>query len=309
MREPTLPTANSRSQLTACRICGSTELRTVYHGAVRAGSVGVMSATPYQVIECSVCHIWQLDPQAPTNHEFYESGAYRAAYNDSRTAEAYVQRHDPEQPLKLARVGPESLQGRTVADFGTGGGSFLDLARPLAGQTIAVEPMSGYHRFLRERGHRVFSWGSELPTGMDAEIDVAVSFAVIEHVESPVRFLREIHAALKPGGVAHIVTPNRDEIMYKLHPNVYQPFYFRTAHLWYFDAASLEWIARQAGFSQAHVGFFHRYDLSNVMCWLRDNKPTGLGKIDMFDESLNEQWRDYLERKGLADSLWLTAHP
>lgn len=309
MPEPTAVVANASSPLTACRICGSTELRIVYQGAVRAGSVGVMSATPYQVVECAVCRVWQLDPQPPTNHEFYASGAYRAAYNKSQTAEAYVERHDPEQPLKLARVGSESLQGRTIADFGTGGGSFLDLARQFAGQTIAVEPMSGYYAFLRERGHRVYSWGSELPTGKDAVIDVAVSFAVIEHVESPVEFLQEIRAALKPGGVAHIVTPNRDEIMYQLHPAVYQPFYFRTAHLWYFNDASLEWAARNAGFSRVHVGFFHRYDLSNVMCWLRDDKPTGLGKIDLFDDSLNAQWRDYLERKGLADSLWLTARP
>jgi hypothetical protein len=79
----------------------------------------------------------------------------------------------------------------------------------------------------------------------------------------------------------------------------------RSAHLWYFEKRSLIWTAIKAGFSEAKEAYFHGYDLSNAFCWLKENKPTGLKHMELFDSSINKHWCDYLEKMGWADTLWL----
>src|SRR6266852_67536 len=45
-----------------------------------------------------------------------------------------------------------------------------------------------------------------------ARFDLVVTVEVIEHVESPIGFLRNIGQLLAPGGVAVITTPNVDSL-------------------------------------------------------------------------------------------------
>ena len=287
-----------------CKLCGTFGSIPVFEGQIRAGSPGSMTDHTYSVMECPQCGVQYLEPFPVTGVDFYETGNYRQAYDNTTDVHAFLGKYDDDQPPRIERIGISNLRGKVIGDFGCGGGSFLDLVRGVAKQTIAIEPFQDYHSSLVERGHRVFQWGREVPESM---LGLAVSFDVIEHVEDPIAFLKEIYSALKPGGVAYIATPNRNEILMQLHAERYTSFYYRTAHLWYFDAGSLAWAARQAGFPDVEVTYYHKYDLSNAFCWLRDNRPTGVGKIDLFDERLDHQWRGFLEEKGWADNLWMVA--
>ncbi|MEZ5008207.1 MAG: class I SAM-dependent methyltransferase [Chitinophagales bacterium] len=42
----------------------------------------------------------------------------------------------------------------------------------------------------------------------DNTFDTAVSFQVVEHIEDDVKYIKEIHRVLKPGGIAILSTPN-----------------------------------------------------------------------------------------------------
>jgi len=37
--------------------------------------------------------------------------------------------------------------------------------------------------------------------------------------------------------------------------------------------------------------------------WLRERRPTGIGKIGLFDRSFDEIWRAILESSGLAELI------
>lgn len=288
-----------------CKLCGAAGVYTVFEDRIRTGSVGSMSDCTYKVLECTECGVQYLSPFPDMGQDFYVSEQYRQTYDNSDDINTYFKKHDDDQISKISRIGMQNLQGKVIADFGCGGGSFLDMLRGRVGQTIAVEPFQRYHSSLKERGHEVFQWGKDVSEGI---LDLAVTFDVIEHVEDPLAFLGDIYRSLKPGGVAHIITPNRKEILMQLHKKLYSNFYYRTAHLWYFDSKSLTLAASQAGFKDINTTYHHKYDLSNMICWLKDNEPSGLNKTGLFDDRLNHQWSDFLEEKGLADSIWIVAH-
>jgi SAM-dependent methyltransferase len=196
--------------------------------------------------------------------------------------------------------------GRVVADIGCGGGTCLDRLAPLARRTIAIEPYEGYHASLEARGHTVFPGLDDYLRAPAFEpLDLAVSFHVIEHVPDPVHFLRAIHAAVRPGGSAFVLTPNVDDVLVRLGCEPFRRFNYRTVHLWYFGERSLRWCAREAGFADVSVAFEHNHDLSNALCWLVEGRPTGCGKLAFIDGELNRAWSSSLERQGMADSIWL----
>jgi hypothetical protein len=37
--------------------------------------------------------------------------------------------------------------------------------------------------------------------------------------------------------------------------------------------------------------------------WLRDNKPTGNGKLGFLNEKINKLWIEFIESSGLADMV------
>lgn len=287
-----------------CKLCGAPSLTLSYEGPIRAGSYGKQSAGTFRVLRCTGCTVEFLDPFPEVR---YESGDYRTDYNDSTLIADYFAAHDRLQIEYMKFLADHvDFRGRVVGDFGCGGGSFLDLVRGQAKHTVAIEPFEGYHASLRERGHSVYGSGAEyLADPSRVALDVALGFHVVEHVSDPVQFVSEMAAALAPGGVAFLLTPNSGDILTSLAGDEYRRFNYRTAHLWYFNDRSLSRLVSRCGLPSSEILYQHFYDLSNAFCWARDRQPTGWKHITIFDESLDAAWRGFLERTHRADAVWM----
>jgi 2-polyprenyl-3-methyl-5-hydroxy-6-metoxy-1,4-benzoquinol methylase len=132
---------------------------------------------------------------------------------------------------------------------------------------------------------------------------VALCLAVVEHIDQPVEFLREIRELLAPEGYLLLSTPNLDDWLIDFLPGVYDRFFFRWVHTWYFNQAALQQLAQRAGFSRVEVKYHHRFDLSNALHWLRDQRPTGLGRTPLL-KGLDRTWAQHLEDLGRADFIY-----
>ena len=138
-------------------------------------------------------------------------------------------------------------------------------------------------------------------------IDIGVSFDVIEHVPAPETYLKEIHSSLREKGKLFLMTPNSNEILFDLAEENFGPFYFRTAHSYYFCKNSIKFLLERTGFKKVKLGYYHEMDISNLAYWLKDGKPTGKNKNKLFDDEANRYFCSYLEKIGKASHLWIEA--
>lgn len=286
--------------LHCCPLCGSADQRVVYEGRIRNGRFGSLTPEAHRVMECGGCGTARLqDPPAID----YHADEYRTLVDGSADSESFYRLHDAEQPAKLALLGMEAVRGRGVADIGCGAGAFLDVVRGVAAQTVAVEPATAYHDLLRSRGHAVFPDTSKAADAMGGTLDTAVCFSVIEHVADPPELLSQIRRMLRPGGELLLSTPNARDWLLELLPEHYPAFFYRSVHRWYFTAEAIEQLASACGFAEVSIRFVHRYDLANLMLWLRDRRPSGLNGLPI-PPAVNAAYREFVEEAGRSDYIY-----
>ena len=111
---------------------------------------------------------------------------------------------------RYARVGTRAV------DLGAGPGAMCERLSALGCEIVAVDRdpsvYQGQHRFVAQDLNQA-AFASELGI---ASFDLVVAVEVIEHVESPINFLRNIAQLLAPNGVAVITTPNVDSLPARL---------------------------------------------------------------------------------------------
>jgi len=282
-----------------CKICGTKKWTVLYHGPVRVGKFGQITEKPQTVWKCNQCEVGFLDSPGID----YESGNYRKMVDGSDTVEHFYQSHDVEQLEKIKVIGTGTIRDRVIADIGCGAGSFLDLVKGYSSTTIGIEPLRGYHSALIAKGHHVYDYCADVPKEWWGRVDLAVCFSVIEHLDGPVDLLVQVRKLLRPDGRLLISTPNLNDWLLELLPDVYPSFFYRVVHQWYFGESSLKKLGQMAGFSGVLMRYVHRFDLSNFLLWLRDRRPSGLGKLQI-SPSLNTHFCRFLEETGQADYIY-----
>ena len=288
-----------------CEICKG-EISVIYQGPVRDGAFGSIIENSH-IYKCNMCGISRIDENDAFEQKNYESNTYREEMEQGVSVDSFYSHADPIQIHHLDAFWPFSFRNKIVADVGCGAGSFIDHIAGLASKVIAIEPTKMYHDSLTDRGYQVFSYANEAKTKFNNSVDITVSFQVIEHVENPIQFLKEIYLLLKKGGKLILATPNHDDILMKLLPQSFPSFFYRRAHRWYFDEESLLYCLKQSGFKNIDVRHKHTFGISNTLAWLRDKKPQGNIQLSGIDRSADVLWKDYLESSKQADTLFVMA--
>jgi 2-polyprenyl-3-methyl-5-hydroxy-6-metoxy-1,4-benzoquinol methylase len=107
-------------------------------------------------------------------------------------------------------------RGARMVDLGCGPGAMGERVEPLGLDVIAVDRNAGaYHG-----NHPFIALDFDGPSFADAlgvgAFDLVLAVEVIEHVESPIGFLRNVARLLAKSGVAIITTPNVDSLAARL---------------------------------------------------------------------------------------------
>lgn len=289
-----------------CQVCGCGNIKIIYDGLIRNGGLGFYTDGKVPVYQCDKCHVIWHDKVIENLDQYYQSVEYRESLEGDSDIDKFYQRHDFENADKLKYTGVTVFRNKVVADIGCAGGAFLDYLKGVAKDIVAVEPSMSYRKVLCKKGYHTYQYAIDAVDEWQGKVDVITSFDVIEHVESPLRFMKDVYRLLSEDGVAIIGTPTDAPVMRKLLGNIYeQKLLFSTQHLWIFGRDNLELLARQAGFNVSDIKYFQRYGLSNLLGWLKDKAPCGNSQIDFVTTTLDNVYKAELERCEQSDYIIL----
>lgn len=284
-----------------CKLCESENIEVAYHGYIRDGKVCSKTPEEIDIYRCKKCGVmWHH-----AGHDlktFYESKDYRMELESTSDIEDFYQLHDFESLDKFCYTGTDCFRHKIVADIGCGGGAFLDFLSGVSDKIIAVEPSDYYRNILKQKGYFTYPYASDAYGEFSGQVDVITSFDVIEHVDDPIAFLKDVFILLKEGGRAAIGTPTEAPLMRKLIGKDYdQKLLFSTQHIWVFNSSSLQYAAKCAGFQTMQIRYAQRYGIGNMVAWLDEKMPRGNIRYDIIPDSLDAAFRSTLENSGLSD--------
>jgi 2-polyprenyl-3-methyl-5-hydroxy-6-metoxy-1,4-benzoquinol methylase len=140
-----------------------------------------------------------------------------------------------------------SLPVGRFMDVGCGSGTVVALARQMGWDAEGLEFDSAAVASARHAGLTIVEGGYELLFERPQSVDVLLCSHVIEHVHDPLNMLKALHAALRPGGILLLSTPNAQSDVHRR----FGPFWRgieAPRHLILFNESSLISLMKQVGF-------------------------------------------------------------
>jgi SAM-dependent methyltransferase len=235
--------------------------------------------------------------------EFYEK-TYRFHY-ESQNAEDLWNESLPEAKKRVLRFKELYTKDTRLLEIGCASGFFLSEVKKYVKTATGVELTKEYVNYATGRGLDVRESLDEIP---DDSCDLIFMFHVLEHIDDPIKYLKEVKRKLSSNGKMIIEVPNVEDILvstYKIKPHL--DFYWEIAHNYYFSKTTLGRVLEKAGY---HYQIFplQRYDLSNHMYWMITGKPGGQGHFNaVFSPSLLDEYEKNLKVRFLCDTIYAIA--
>lgn len=146
----------------------------------------------------------------------------------------------------LGRLDRAKPSGSRLLEIGVGSGAFLNAAREKGFEVLGCDLSDAICKRIRNAHGIEMHCGplANLGGGSEERFDVVVMNHVLEHVQQPIDFLKEVCRLLAPGGVAHIAVPNLAcwEARFRGWTS-FEPY-----HLIYFTPETLRQTATGSGF-------------------------------------------------------------
>jgi len=249
---------NTNNNVTTCPLC--------LGAGFQPHKLGLVSCKSCYVVLSPV--IWQ-----PKANEEMEKEWFGQNFQANRSWwEQRFERWNNDRTLaRIARVTPP---GGRLLEIGVGSGSFLNAARKTGYDVMGCDLSMPICQRIR-RTYDIPMHAEPLTTlAGENRFDVIVLNHVLEHVNRPVEFLRDVHRLLAFGGIAHIAVPNIGCWEAALWGwTCYEPY-----HLSYFTPQTLRRAVDSSGLAIEHITThesFSGWFLAVLRSALGVNRATG----------------------------------
>ncbi len=209
----------AKTPVARCPACDSPKQRPLFE--VREHEYATTTSDAFPLVECEDCGAWFLNPRPATTaldviyppNYFLHVLEMRAGEADQRAGLfAYFQDllfRRRIRPIEAhVALGPETRW----LDIGCGTGSVLESMRKAYGATgVGIDFSERAAALARQRGFdaRVGRFEDYAPDGGE-RYQLIHSSHVIEHLESPLHYMRKCWDLLERGGINVVITPNKD---------------------------------------------------------------------------------------------------
>jgi len=272
-----------------CYLCQSS------HFTARKGEV--RDAPGMQIVECDHCGLVTLNATDHIIPGFYENSGMHGAEPTPMDAWLKETKWDDQRRFDMVKA---MLPNKRLLDFGCGAAGFVQRASNLAADVTGIE--------LETRVRDYWAGQINIVPSVEAAgggYDLITAFHVIEHLPEPRNMLASLAGSMRPNGRMIVEVPSANDALLTLYDcDAFQRFTYWSQHLFLFNAATLEMLARQAGLRVVAVQHYQRYPLSNHLHWLSQGKPGGHQRWAFLDTpELANAYANTLAALGKTDTL------
>lgn len=180
-----------------------------------------------------------------------------------------------------------STKKKLLLDIGCSSGYFLSIAKQFGFNTSGIEPNALESSFASEQGINVIgSTIEEIPHS--SKFDVITMWDVLEHIDSPVQYLKKLSGVLNIGGIVFVQIPTCDSLAARVLRDKCNMF-DGIEHLTLFSSKSLDIAFSQAGYTSINkkTVISDRFAISNYLNYELDPYlPQQLHEHICFDDVL-----------------------
>jgi len=186
-------------------------------------------------------------------------------YADNEYSSGAYQEYAKSRNLKVATALPrlvaikQRAKGKRLLDVGCATGFFMEAAAAEGFDVRGVEFSTVAIGLARpEMRARIVRGDVNALRSQDAEpFDVVTAFDIIEHVQNPADFLKDIHEILRPGGVLAISSPDTGHVLRYLMGSKW-PMLQPMQHTVLFSRRGIAALLERCGFHAVHVETAHK---------------------------------------------------
>lgn len=273
----------------ACNLCACKEYKK-RDGSVRDND----SLEIYECVNCGLVYLSNFDH---INQNFYEDSNMHKNIDFKKW-----QKETFEDDNRRFEFLKNMLINKSVLDFGSGSGGFLNLAKEVTSTCCAVELEKAVYKHYTTNN---IPYVSNLEDVED-KYDLITAFHVIEHLPSPKDILGKMANLLNEDGKIIVEVPNANDALLSLYKNEeFSNFTYWSCHLYLYTQKTLSLLAKQAGLKVDFIKHVQRYPLSNHLYWLSKGKAGGHYKWGSFLDSkeLSTAYEEQLASLGITDTI------
>eukprot|EP00435_Cladocopium_sp_Y103_P077042 s1_g781.t1 len=229
-------------------------------------------------IEPSTKLVFQKDlPSVEEMEEFvqqhYKDGLYKA-YNAAKPLKYETGRR------RLDEISAYGLKGQRYLDVGCATGIFLEVAQDQGFDVTGIELSEEASLLASDavKNKIVVADVNNHVREAAVQYDLVTAYDIIEHVQDPREFVRDLKGALAPGGVLALATPDTDHYLRWLMGRSW-PMLQPMQHTFMFSEAGIKELLEDAGFRDVQVSAAKKVlTLEYLFEQVGDPSPT-LGKF------------------------------
>lgn len=260
----------------------------------------------YNCGNCDIAFVWPIPDNLKT---IYQESYFKNNAGEKKEF-GYADYDKDKEPMKevfnlyLKKISGLA-NGKKIFDIGAATGYFLDLAKEKGWQTSGIEISEFAANEAKKRGHNVFC-GNLPELDIKGKYDVITMWDVLEHFDSPKKYLFAAFEMLNPDGLLVINTIDKNSWWAKVMGRRWQ-LIVPPEHLFYYSPKGLQYLLEQSGFEIKEMNKIgKKFSLAYIFKMLYNWQGLNIWK-NMFDYFDKPFWRKFSIPINLRDNIFVIA--